>query len=152
MIRLWLWWLVALLACNGGLMSRANAQDSQGVYGTRYGCVVVTAATGSWGELTSDDLYDTATGSALAAGLYLAEVSVVSRETAGTGDTAVLCVGASAGCGATTHAPQIAAGGARVWSTRGLVAGGVTAQAVSLRSTGSGTASLEVCAIYRTQP
>lgn len=151
-MRSFLWWVIALIACNGGLMSRAQAQDSQGVYGTRYGCAVVTAATGSWGALTSADLYDTATGSALAAGLYLQEVSVVSRETAGTGDTAVLCIGASAGCGATTHAPQIAAGGARVWSTRGLVAGGVTAQAVSLRSTGSGTASLEVCAIYRTQP
>ena len=151
-MRSFLWWVIALIACNGGLMSRAQAQDSQGVYGTRYGCAVVTAATASWGELTSDDLYDSATGTALAAGLYLQEVSVVSRETAGTGDPAVLCIGASAGCGATTHAPQIAAGGARVWSTRGLVAGGVTAQAVSLRSTGSGTASLEVCAIYRTQP
>lgn len=151
-MRGFLWWLVALIACNGGLMGRAQAQDSQGVYGTRYGCAVVTAATGAWGEVTSDDLYDTATGSALAAGLYLQEISVVSRETAGTGDPAVLCMGASAGCGATTHAPQVAAGGARVWSTRGLVAGGVTAQAVSLRSTGSGTASLEVCAIYRTQP
>ena len=151
-MRSFLWWALVVLACNGGLMSRAQAQDSQGVYGTRYGCAVVTAATGSWGALTSADLYDTATGTALAAGLYLQEVSVVSRETAGTGDAAVLCIGASAGCGATTHAPQIAAGGARVWSTRGLVAGGVTAQAVSLRSTGSGTASLEVCAIYRTQP
>jgi hypothetical protein len=151
-MRAFLWWVIALIACNGGLMSRAQAQDSQGVYGTRYGCVVVAAATGSWGELTSDDLYDPATGTALAAGLYLQEVSVVSRETAGTGDNAVLCMGASAGCGATTHAPRIVAGGARVWSTRGLVAGGVTAQAVSLRSVGSGTADLEVCGTYRTQP
>jgi hypothetical protein len=122
------------------------------VYGTRYGCAVVTAATGAWGELTSDDMFDAGSGTPLAAGLFLMEISVVSRENAGTGDTAVLCMGVAAGCGATTHAPQVDAGGARVWSTRGLVSAGVTVQAVSVRSTGSGTASLEVCGTYRVQP
>ena len=153
MMRSFLWWIVALIACNGGLMSRAQAQDSQGVYGTRYGCAVVTAATGTWGELTSADLYDTSTGSALAAGLFLSSLSLVSREAWG-GPAAFICLGPAASCpAATTNAPNLPAGSAKTIEVRGVLSG--TAQSsittISLRGDGA-AASVEVCAHYRKVP
>ena len=153
MMRLWMWWLVALIACNGGLMSRASGQDANGIYGNVYGCSVQSFGAASWTQIASQDMKDTSTGAALTAGLFLSSLSLVSREAYG-GTAAFICLGPAASCpAATTNAPELDAGATKTIEVRGVLSGTAQTSITTLSLRGSGAAaSVEVCAHYRKVP
>lgn len=130
-----------------------GAQDASGIYGNVYGCTVAAFPATGWTQLQSSDLRDTSTGTALASGLYLSSLSIVSRDAWG-GASAFLCLGPSATCpAATTYAPRIDAGSAKGIEVRGVLSGptGAPMQALSIKGNGA-AATLEVCAHYRKAP
>ena len=71
----------------------SGAQDASGIYGNVYGCTVAAFPATGWTQLTSADLRDTSTGTALASGLYLSSLSIVFRSPAFTASEGVARVG-----------------------------------------------------------
>lgn len=146
---------LAALAASVALVGAVpvQAQDANGIYGNVYGCSVQTFATGSWTQIASSDMKDTSTGNALASGLYLSSLSLVSREAYG-GTAAFICLGPASSCPAsTTNAPNLPAGSAKSIEVRGVLSGTAQGaiQTLSLRGDGAGV-SVEVCAHYRRVP
>ena len=136
-----------------GAVPVAHGQDANGIYGNVYGCSVQTFAAGLWTQIASSDMKDTSTGSALASGLFLSSLSLVSREAYG-GTAAFICLGPASSCpAATTNAPNLPAGSAKSIEVRGVLSGTAQSaiQTLSLRGDGAGV-SVEVCAHYRRVP
>ncbi len=131
----------------------SGAQDASGIYGNVYGCTVAAFPATGWTQLTSADLRDTSTGTALSSGLFVSSLSIVSRDAYG-GASAHLCLGPSATCPAsTTYAPLIDGGTAKSIEVRGVLSGPSAAPMTALSIKGNGSAAtLEVCAHYRKAP
>lgn len=147
---------VAALAASVALVGAvpvAQAQDANGIYGNVYGCSVQSFGAASWTQIASQDMRDTSTGAALASGLFLSSLSLVSREAWG-GASAFLCLGPAASCPAvTTNAPRLDAGTAKTIEVRGVLSGTAQSSIQTLSLKGNGAAaSIEVCAHYRKVP
>ncbi len=144
--------LSALVLCSQ--VGVSNAQDANGIYGNVYGCTIVAPTSAAWTQVASQDMRDTSTGTALASGLFMSSLSLVSRDAWG-GDGSHLCLGPASSCPTSTaHAPRLDAGTAKTIEVRGVLSG--TAQSsittVSLRGTAAGASSVEVCAHFRRVP
>lgn len=127
----------------------ASAQDANGIYGNVYGCRVVAPTSAAWVQIASQDMLDTSTGTALASGLFLSSLSLVSRDAWG-GNASHICLGLAATCPATTtHAPRLDAGTAKTIEVRGVVSNATSMTAVSLRGTAILASNVEVCAHWR---
>lgn len=136
-----------------GAVPVAHGQDANGIYGNVYGCTVQSFGTASWTQIASSDMKDTSTGAALASGLFLSSLSLVSREAWG-GPAAFICLGPAASCPAsTTNAPTLPAGSAKTIEVRGVLSGTAQTSITTLSLRGSGSAaSVEVCAHFRKVP
>lgn len=127
----------------------AAAQDASGIYGNVYGCKVIAPTSAAWVQLASQDMLDTSTGTALASGLFVSSLSLVSRDAWG-GSGSHICLGPAATCPtSTTHAPRLDAGTAKTIEVRGVVSNATSMTAVSLRGTAAGASNVEVCAHWR---
>lgn len=136
-----------------GAVPAVQAQDANGIYGNVYGCTVQSFGAASWTQIASADMKDTSTGAALASGLFLSSLSLVSREAWG-GASAFLCLGPAASCPASTaNAPRIDASTAKTIEVRGVLSGTAQTSITTLSLKGNGAAaSIEVCAHYRKVP
>lgn len=127
----------------------AVAQDASGIYGNVYGCKVIAPTSAAWVQLASQDMLDTSTGTALASGLFLSSLSLVSRDAWG-GNASHICLGPAATCPtSTTHAPRLDAGTAKTIEVRGVVSNATSMTALSLRGTAVSASTVEVCAHWR---
>lgn len=127
----------------------AVAQDASGIYGNVYGCKVIAPTSAAWVQLASQDMLDTSTGTALASGLFLSSLSLVSRDAWG-GNASHICLGPAATCPtSTTHAPRLDAGTAKTIEVRGVVSNATSMIALSLRGTAVSASNVEVCAHWR---
>lgn len=127
----------------------AVAQDASGIYGNVYGCKVIAPTSAAWVQLASQDMLDTSTGTALASGLFLSSLSLVSRDAWG-GNGSHICLGPAATCPtSTTHAPRLDAGTAKTIEVRGVVSNATSMTALSLRGTAVSASNVEVCAHWR---
>lgn len=127
----------------------AVAQDASGIYGNVYGCKVIAPTSAAWVQLASQDMLDTSTGTALASGLFLSSLSLVSRDAWG-GNASHICLGPAATCPtSTTHAPRLDAGTAKTIEVRGVVSNATSMTALSLRGTAVSASNVEVCAHWR---
>ena len=127
----------------------AVAQDASGIYGNVYGCKVIAPTSAAWVQLASQDMLDTSTGTALASGLFLSSLSLVSRGAWG-GNGSHICLGPAATCPtSTTHAPRLDAGTAKTIEVRGVVSNATSMTALSLRGTAVSASNVEVCAHWR---
>lgn len=127
----------------------AVAQDASGIYGNVYGCKVIAPTSAAWVQLASQDMLDTSTGTALASGLFLSSLSLVSRDAWG-GNASHICLGPAATCPtSTTHAPRLDAGTAKTIEVRGVVSNATSMTALSLRGTAASASTVEVCAHWR---
>lgn len=146
---------LAALAASVALVGAVpvQAQDANGIYGNVYGCSVQSFGAASWTQVASADMKDTSTGAALAAGLFLSSLSLVSREAWG-GPAAFICLGPASSCPAsTTNAPTLPAGSAKTIEVRGVLSGTAQTSITTLSLRGSGSAaSVEVCAHFRKVP
>lgn len=125
------------------------AQDANGIYGNVYGCRVVAPTSAAWSQVASQDMFDTSTGTALAPGLFLSSLSLVSRDAWG-GNASHVCLGPAASCPAsTTHSPRLDAGTAKTIEVRGVVSNSTAMTALSLRGTAVSASTVEVCAHWR---
>jgi hypothetical protein len=145
--------LAAVVAMVGAVPVQVQAQDANGIYGNVYGCTVQSFGAASWTQIASSDMKDTSTGAALASGLFLSSLSLVSREAWG-GAAAFICLGPAASCPAsTTNAPNLPAGSAKSVEVRGVLSGTAQSSITTLSLRGDGAAaSVEVCAHYRKVP
>lgn len=127
----------------------AAAQDASGIYGNVYGCRVIAPTSAAWVQIASQDMLDTSTGTALASGLFLSSLSLVSRDAWG-GNGSHICLGPAATCPtSTTHAPRLDAGTAKTIEVRGVVSNATSMTALSLRGTAVSASNVEVCAHWR---
>ena len=141
--------VVLAALCLVSQVAPAAAQDASGIYGNVYGCKVIAPTSAAWVELASQDMLDTSTGTALASGLFVSSLSLVSRDAWG-GSGSHICLGPAATCPtSTTHAPRLDAGTAKTIEVRGVVSNATSMTAVSLRGTAILASNVEVCAHWR---
>jgi hypothetical protein len=141
--------VVLAALCLVSQVAPAAAQDANGIYGNVYGCKVIAPTSAAWVQLASQDMLDTSTGTALASGLFVSSLSLVSRDAWG-GSGSHICLGSAATCPtSTTHAPRLDAGTAKTIEVRGVVSNATSMTAVSLRGTAILASNVEVCAHWR---